>query len=466
MSLSTSTPSLTEFNPAAVPYQRRALRDIRRNFDYSLGTHEVLLSGSVGSAKSILVAHLAVTHCLAFEKARFCYGRKSMPDLKDTLLAKTLEHMEGDLIEGQHYEHNEQKGKITFENGSEILCRSWGDKKFKKFRSLELSGAAVEELTENNDEDKQAYMELKMRVGRLPHIKENFLISATNPDSPSHWAYNYFILTESQTRHVYYSKTTDNPFLPPQYIRQLQQDLDPRMARRMLDGEWLEISRDVVYYEYLQSRNLKREKYTVNPRFPIHVTFDFNIGVGKPMSCTLFQYIEGTFHFFAEVIIQGARTLDVLEELVERGHLKHETKIIVNGDASGKSSDTRSIKSDYDLIRGFLSKYTRNGKPIDFEIDVPKANPPVRTRHNKLNAHCHNSLGQVRLYVYEAAKKLDEGLRLVALKKGADYIEDDSKDYQHVTTAAGYGICAVLKKLEQDGLAQESMSGTTMRGWK
>jgi hypothetical protein len=31
-------------------------------------------------------------------------------------------------------------------------------------------------------------------------------------------------------------------------------------------------------------------------------------------------------------------------------------------------------------------------------------------------------------------------MKLTALKKGAEYIEDDSKEYQHITTAAGYRI--------------------------
>jgi hypothetical protein len=32
------------------------------------------------------------------------------------------------------------------------------------------------------------------------------------------------------------------------------------------------------------------------------------------------------------------------------------------------------------------------------------------------------------------------------LKKGGQYIEDDSKDYQHCTTALGYAVCRLGKK--------------------
>jgi len=46
----------------------------------------------------------------------------------------------------------------------------------------------------------------------------------------------------------------------------------------------------------------------------------------------------------------------------------------------------------------------------------------------------------VRLFIYKKCKVAHEGMRLTSLKKGADYIEDDSKEYQHVTTAIGYRV--------------------------
>jgi len=71
---------------------------------------------------------------------------------------------------------------------------------------------------------------------------------------------------------------------------------------------------------------------------------------------------------------------------------------------------------------------------------VGLSNPPIRTRHNLVNSYCLNANGKRRLFVYEKAKTCDEGLRLTRLKPGGAYIEDDSKHYQHVTTAIGYGI--------------------------
>lgn len=447
-----STPSITDFDPTIIPFQMDVIRDVRKRYDYSNGIHEILLSGSVGSAKSILAAHLGLTHCLMYPKARLVLCRQSMPDLKDTILAKCLEHLAetNGIEEGKHWEHNITKASIHFANGSDVISRSWRDKKFKKFRSIEASAAIVEELTENDDQYKEFYPELKMRVGRLPNVKESWIISCTNPDAPSHWAWKYFIGEPSPTRHVYYSLTEQNPFLPKSYIEQLKRDLDPKLARRMLKGEWIEIASDVIYYAYSRDRNYLDAVYVPNLRYPINISFDFNIGLGKPMSAVCAQQIDGHFHFFGEAVIHSANTEEILNEYAGRGLFELPCKFIINGDATGKNRDTRSNKSDYDIIRQFLQRYTRKdgSRPI-FEIRVPLRNPPVRTRHNRVNAYCLNSDGKSRLTVYKDAATLDEGFRLTALKSGGDYIEDDSKSFQHITTAAGYCIMEQTTQVEQ-----------------
>lgn len=428
-----SKPNFADFSPRVIPYQSDVV-DFLDEWDFSTGTPEILLSGSVGSAKSILMAHLVVRHCVENPGARVCLARKALPDLKDTIFKEVLEHISDDFIDGKHYWVNNTSAKITWWNGSEIISRSWADKKYKKARSLKLSMVVFEELTENNEDDKEAFDTLKARLRRIPTVKENILIAATNPDSPGHWAYKYFIDTDKRTRKVFYSITTDNPFLDPIYIEQLKQDYDPKMARRMLYGEWIEINEERIYHSYDADKNFLKQKYQINYAHPIILAFDFNIGAGKPMSSCAMQFL-GAFHIFDEVIVQGARTEEVADEWIEKGIVKQGQRIIIRGDASGEAKDTRSKLSDYDILR---KKFAAVGAIVEFQ--VPLANPPVRRRHNLVNSYCHNDLGQHRLFIYELAKTCHDGMRLTALKKGGDYIEDDSKAYQHVTTAIGYSV--------------------------
>lgn len=435
----TSTPKLTEFKP--LPAQFQLIRDIRRNFSYENGVAECLLSGSVGSSKSLAMAHIGLTHCMMNPGACLGLGRLSMPALKGTIFNTILEH----IPDGLHVNVNTSQAIIQFPNGSIIRSFSWQDKKYKKVRSFEFSSFLIEELTENDTDD--AYTEIYLRTGRLQHVKEKFLLCATNPDSPGHWAYKHFISEPKSNRYVYYSKTEDNPFLPRSYVESLKENLDPKMARRMLYGEWIDINQERVYHAYDKARDFTTTAYRIDKSRPIFWSHDFNIGEGKPMSSILFQVSsDGTFHFFAEIVIDGARTSDVCDELAARGILWSGARLIIMGDSTGRSRDTRSIHSDYDILKTWATNHSLN---LQVEIFVPRANPPIRTRHNLVNAQCLNSLGQSRFMIHNL-KVADEGMRLTKLKPGGNYIEDDSFRAQHICTGIGYGIYAFKNLYSED----------------
>jgi hypothetical protein len=387
-----------------------------------------------------LMAHLVVTHCLFNSGAVALIARKALPDLKDTIFKEIIEHIEEDLTEGKDYFVNQQKASIKFINGSEIISRSWSDKKYKKGRSLKISCLCIEEIVENNQEDKAAFDTLKARLRRLPKIKENFMICATNPDSPDHWVYKYFIEEKKKTRFVFYSRTEQNPFLDPIYINQLKEDLDPKEARRLLYGEWVDIDRERVYHNYDSDINfLKNKTYQIDCNYPIDIMHDFNIGKGKPMSLAVGQAIGNGRHIFGECHVDGARTHDIMEELAGTGIFEIQTRFRIFGDASGASNDTRSIKTDYDIIKKFLANYIRkNGTNLDFEFFVPMSNPPIRRRHNLMNGLFKNENGVVSFFVYKGCEWVDTGLRRTKPLKGSLFTEDDTLPEQHVTTAIGY----------------------------
>lgn len=311
--------------------------------------------------------------------------------------------------------------------------------------------AVFEELSENYGDDEKAYHEISMRVGRIKHIPEKLIISATNPDAPSHWVYKHFMAKQRENRTVFYSVTEDNPFLPSSYIAKLKEDLDPMMAKRMLYGQWVEIKSEVIYHQYNKDYSFKPYSYEINPLADIHITWDFNIGEGKPLSLCLFQFIDRKVHVFGEVVIDGADTEESCHELAGKGWLDYQDmKYRIHGDATGKSRNTKSKASDYDIINKFMANYrTKQGVKLDYEIEVPSSNPPVRTRHNLMNAYCRNANNEVRLYVYKDAPTVDEGMRLTALKKGGQYVEDDTKRYQHITTALGYGVWWVDREIKE-----------------
>jgi hypothetical protein len=460
---SSSTPKLTEFDPTLIPFQYKVISDLEA-FDYSKGVQEILLSGSVGSAKTLLMAHIAVVQCLRHKNNVGLLARRALPDLKSTLVKKVLDHIDGDLKEGVHYEFNKASNRIQFFNNSELICRSWADHAYKKFRSLEFGFAIIEEVTENGSEEfAEVYKEIFSRVGRLNHITTCFTMSATNPGSPSHFAYEYFIEKKTPNRHVYYSLTEQNPFLPRAYIENLKKTYSPQEARRMLFGEWIEIRSEFIYYSFNEKNIIHDHKITLN--HSIVITWDFNIGQGKPMSSAAFQYINNKFIFFDEVVITGSNTREVCEEWIAKGLLDIPVKFIIRGDASGRAKSSKHNKTDYDIILQVFSNYrTKLGNNPIVEIDVPLSNPPVRRRHLLVNGQLENTLGDKNLLVTENCKTLIKGLRLTKLKDGGQYIEDDSESWQHITTAIGYGIVRQLDNDESlDNFSIGSIHGTKNR---
>lgn len=449
--ISSSTPTLAEFNPRTIPFQLQVIKDIRTRFNYSNGPQQILLSGAVGSAKSLLMAHLIITHCLLYPGANVGIGRKTKPALRTTLIDKMLQHLRDNQ---SLFTYNRTTGAFFFVNGSRIHAYSWGDNDYMKVRSEEFSMFAVEELVENDDSG--FYIEILMRLGRLTHIKECFLISCTNPDEPDHWVYTD-IIDKAKTNpniHIYYSKTKDNIFLPDSYIKSLEENLDPKMSLRMLYGKWIAIRGDKIYYNYDAEINfIKNKKYNHVETLPIHVSHDFNIAVGKPMSACVFQFEPMTerFYVFDEFVVHGANTNQIMQEIVDGGIFDLVCPFfIINGDSAGKARQTGSKKSDYDIIKEFLDEYERIAKKkINYKLEVSLSNPPIRKRHNVMNSLFKNVRGTIRLYIYEKCKMLHKGLMLSKLLDGAKYAEDDSKEYQHVCTAIGYGVIETLKRYNQ-----------------
>jgi len=463
----TSTPSFFEFNPKVIPYQYRVIYDIKKRFNYNLGPHYILLSGSVGSAKSTLLAFLTLKHVTEFDGARVMLGRKTLPDLKDTIFQTILEMLTGSFEEGVDYWVRHERGYIKFANGSEIISRSWHDKKYKKFRSLQLSMIVIEEITENDAKDWAFYIECIARLGRLPHVPENIFIAACNPSDPSHPAYKEFLedakktgyyLQKNETTHCYLSRTEQNPFLPSWYIEKLKQKYDSKMIRRLLFGEWLYISTDVIYYNYAPEKHIaKKGEIKLNKKLPIRLSFDFNIAHSKPMSSCCFQFNpealddeyqdknKRMFKFFDEVAVEGARTADALEEWAGKGwlDLPHNPTIIVHGDATGFKGDSRGPKdrTDYSIIERFLANYERkDGRSINYEIEVPKDNPRVRNRHNITNGALEDANSILKVAVDEGCKYVKAGFANTRLKENAGYTEDQTTEGQDMSNAATYGI--------------------------
>jgi hypothetical protein len=92
------------------------------------------------------------------------------------------------------------------------------------------------------------------------------------------------------------AKTTENKFLPPDYIQNLYEQYDSLMVQRYINGEFVSINGLQAYYAF-QPRHISGIAKD-DPKKPIWVGIDFNV---NPMTAVLMQPQEdGSVYIFDE----------------------------------------------------------------------------------------------------------------------------------------------------------------------
>lgn len=129
-------------------------------------TNELVFGGGAGGAKSVLGCYWGTKMCMKYPGCRGVIGRGVLKTLKETTL-NTLWWVfkQQGLVQNVHYKYNEQMGKITFTNTSEILLKDLKqypkDIDFDELGSLEITWAFVDEC---NQLVKKAWDVLKSRL--------------------------------------------------------------------------------------------------------------------------------------------------------------------------------------------------------------------------------------------------------------------------------------------------------------
>jgi len=224
---------------------------------------EIYYGGAAGGGKSLIVCLWMLLECRNYPGIRIGLGRKELTRLKQTTVTTLLREAHPLLnVPASTFNYQEQKGLITYVNGSSIqlfdLIRQPSDPDFDTLGSLNLTHVVIEESGEIVKKAKDVFGSRKNRflnteyniVGKTVmtgNPSQNFTrseyydpyIKMGGGDSQK-WengdvevngkmvkAYNAFIK----------SLPTDNPFLPRNYIEVLKK-LPPPERRRLFEGNW------------------------------------------------------------------------------------------------------------------------------------------------------------------------------------------------------------------------------------
>lgn len=430
-------------------------------------TQFVVLSGAMGSGKSVAAQYIIARLMLEYKQLKVGLGRMSIDAVKTTFYKELKDMIPTEVVSQDNAE------SLSLINGSSVHCKGWGDKNTRKIRSDNYHIFVLEEVTEDAvrqgsfNLNKEALKEIIGRTrnpapaGITDKKYPNIIFLITNPDDPEHWLYKEYIalagyvngqkttnINREENINVFYSVTTDNPYLKESYKEALYKKMSKNEGKRYVEGKWVSLSGEGVYNEYREEEHYQGNKvYEPNPSIDELLSWDFNTGAGKPMSACMAQFIKDEFHFFDEVVMENSNTRAMMIELEARGYFKRFSgttrRLVILGDASGWANHAAADYSDYGFMEMFLNSLPYK---VNYTIKTPISNPEIKARHQLVNLYLKNFKNEVRIHIYAPAHNpqlvstLHRGFKSVKLRKGANYLEDDSNPTQHITTAAGYLI--------------------------
>lgn len=323
---------------------------------------------------------------------------------------------------------SESELKIYLPNGSEIHII--GLDQPQRIEGINWTGGVIDEIADVKSEALEANI--------MPAL------NTVNPTRPYYRAWCWFIGVPDGLNHYYemaeYARTSKDPdyalfhwtseeILPPDVIEAAKRTMSEKQYRQEYRASF-ETASGRIYEDYGDSNQSTEQIY---PHEALHWTHDQNF---TPLSSAVVVIRDGIPFFLDEIVLTSAVSRQSALEFVEK-YKEHKNKTVyIYGDPSGRAGEKHGHKSDYNDIEDVLR--LNNWK---FERRVRPAHPSIKDRQNAVRAMIKNAKGEVKLRVNpKSAKWCHKGLSTVQLKEGSSFQEDQTNDYQHITTAIGYFI--------------------------
>jgi phage terminase large subunit len=200
----------------------------------------LIIYGGAGSGKSYSVAQLFIRRLYEENDIRMLVLRKTLPALRITAYQLIL-----DLLREYELPFKLNKSEMLIQYGAnEIMFKSLDDP--EKIKSYEGNYVWVEEATEITYED-FTQLNLRLRRKNPKHINQMYL--TFNPISRFHWLNTELIEGMRDDTAVHHSTYKDNPFLPEEYIVELEGLTDENFYKIYTLGEFGEL-KNIIYANY------------------------------------------------------------------------------------------------------------------------------------------------------------------------------------------------------------------------
>ena len=155
-----------------------------------------------------------------------------------------------------------------------------------------------------------------------------------------------------------------------------------------------------------------------------------------PLSSAVGVRRGNALYLLDEIVLISAVSRQSALEFIDKFKNHQNKHVIIYGDPAGKAGEKHGHSSDYTDIEDVLSDngwtYTRK---------VKRAHPAIKDRQNAVRAKIRSADGTISLFVNtKNAVYCHKGLATVQLQKGSTFQEDQTNEFQHITTAIGYCV--------------------------
>ena len=384
----------------------------------SIGKYRyILYSGAVRAGKTLLLAHAAIRTCIANEGAVGLMVSYTTPQLRDVVFKTTLQELAlyqkafndaGIIINLAKWTNSPGNMTIKFFNGSELLFRASDEE--TKLRGLTLDFVGMDEPV---DIDESVFKQLMNRISG-GHVKNPFMLLATNPDNENHWIYKYFYRNPTEEYKVIETSTYDNILLPNyhKYIKELEENLDEDWIRRFLKGRWGAFSGQ-IFKEFNPDKHVTKE---VDKMPFTHYIAGVDWGIRNPSAIAI-------------IGVTRDKRVGVVEEWYHSGKTSTEVAKVI--EAFDKKYHFRKLFVDrtaLDLITQLEQlKLPVHKSKSDVKSGIGRVKSLLKSDHLFIHPRCRNLIREFQSYRYEKDRY-------------GNLLEKPVKEDDHILDATRYAL--------------------------
>jgi len=382
----------------------------------------LVMYGGRGSGKSVTAARKIIYKLISENYFKGVCVRKTYNTLKDSCYETIKAEIEY-LGLSELFNFKLSPLEIETIHGNKLIFRGMDDP--HKIKSIKDPNFVWYE--EGNELEEKDFITMTTSVrGRAEYMQEIFCFNPeTGGDYKDHWIYKRFgfgdhiessfeTTTEieleegesiTQAVHVHHSTYKDNPFLPPEFIANLEamKKTDPYYYRVYVLGLFGNKKVGQQFYKGFEP-NRNTEKTHLKAGLPVHISFDENVNPYLPAA--IFQLENGQLRLIHEIAMRHPKNTvrDICNEI--KHYLRgHNEPVYIYGDASSRKQDVKLEKGQnfFKIILGELEQL----KP---QLRVPTKNPSVAMRGRFLNEVFEKRIKDVEIVINEDSKLTIEDL--------------------------------------------------------